>query len=138
MNSQINISELIARYDLDTEALAKVLFPEAKYPKHALSRVLKGEAVIDVNQLSALATYIGVPAAELLSNDFWKGCTEDGCLVFQKGPYKAKLNYNGVFLSFYKDQELCFQSIGDISNMTISNFTKHLDSLIKNLENGSI
>ena len=137
MNSTINLSELVTRYDLDTEALAKVLFPTVKYPKHALARILKGEAFLDTVQLGTLATYIGVPTAELLSDDFWKGRTEEGCLVFQKGLYKAKLNYNGVFLSLYKGQELCLQEVGSISNMSIMEFTQYLDSLIKNLENGS-
>ena len=137
MNSIINLSELITRYDLDTEALAKVLFPTVKYPKHALARILKGEAFLDTVQLGTLATYIGVPTAELLSDDFWKGRTEDGCLIFIKGEYKAKLNYNNVFLSVYKSGELCLQSIDSISSMSINDFTKHLDSIIKSLENGS-
>ena len=137
MNSTINLSELVTRYDLDTEALAKVLFPTVKYPKHAFMRLLKGEALLDVAQLDALATYIGVPVAELLSNDFWKGRTEDGCLIFTKGEYKVKLNYNNVFLSIYKNGELCLQEISGASSMSISEFTQYLDKQIKNLENGS-
>jgi hypothetical protein len=137
MNSTINLSELVARYDLDTEALAKVLFPTVKYPKHALARILKGEAFLDTVQLGALATYIGVPTAELLSDDFWKGCTEDGCLIFTKGEYKVKLNYNNVFLSIYRNGELCLQEICSAPSMSISEFTQYLDKQIKNLENGS-
>ena len=137
MNSKINIIELIAKHGLNTNEIARILFPGAKYPKHALARILKGEAVLDVNQLSALATYIGVPVSELFSDDFWKGGTEDGCLIFQKGRYKAKLKYLGVFLSIYKDDKLCLQEIGDMSAMTIKEFTDYLDNTIKNLENGS-
>ncbi len=138
MNLQINLNEIIERYGINTEALAKVLFPTVKYPKHALTRLLKGEAVLDVEQLGALATYIGVPASELLSEDFWKGSVEDNCLVFLRGEYKAKLNYNGAFLSLYKNNDLCLQEICGTPNMSIPKFIKYLDSLIKNLENGSI
>lgn len=137
MNSTINLSELVTRYGLDTEALAKVLFPTVKYPKHALARILKGEAFLDTVQLGTLATYIGVPTAELLSDDFWKGRTEDGCLIFTKGEYKVKLNYNNVFLSIYKNGELCLQEISGAPGMSISEFTQYLDKQIKNLENGS-
>lgn len=138
MNLQINIEELIKRYDLSTEALAKVLFPDVKYPKLAFARLQKGETTLDIMQLSALATYIGVPATELLSEDFWKGGVEDNCLVFLRGEYKAKLNYNGAFLSLYKNNELLSQEICGTPNMSIPKFIKYLDSLIKNLENGSI
>lgn len=138
MNLQINIKELIKRYDLSAEALAKVLFPDVKYPKLAFARLQKGETTLDIMQLSALATYIGVPATELLSEDFWKGGVEDNCLVFLRGEYKAKLNYNGAFLSLYKNNELLSQEICGTPNMSIPKFIKYLDSLIKNLENGSI
>ena len=137
MNSEISIDSLIVKYNLNTGELARFLFPGAKYPKHALNRIRKGEAVLDINQLSMLATYIGVPASELFSDNFWKGKTEDGCLVFQKGPYKAKLRYQGVFLSVYKDDKLHLQEIGDMAMMTIKEFTDYLDTIIKNLENGN-
>lgn len=138
MNLQINLSEVIKRYDLDSEALAKVLFPDVKYPKLAFARLIKGETTLDIVQLSALAAYIGVPATELLSEEFWKGGVEDNCLIFLRGEYKAKLNYNNVFLSLYKNNELCLQEICGTPSMSISNFIKYLDSLIKNLEDGSI
>lgn len=138
MNLQINIKELIKRYDLSAEALAKVLFPDVKYPKLAFARLQKGETTLDITQLSALATYIGVPAAELLSEDFWKGGIEDNCLVFLRGEYKAKLNYNGAFLSLYRNNELLSQEICGAPNMSIPKFIKYLDTTIKNLENGSI
>jgi hypothetical protein len=137
MNSKIDIDELIAKYNLNISELARFVFPDAKYPKHALNRIRKGEAVLDANQLSALATYIGVPVSELFSDNFWKGRTEDGCLVFLKGRYKAKLRYLGVFLSIYKDDKLCLQEIGDMAMMTIKEFTDYLDITIKSLENGN-
>jgi hypothetical protein len=134
---QFNIKNVIEYYKLNTEDLAKVLFPAIKYPKQALDRVLKGEGTLDITQVEKLANYIGVLVTDLFSANTWKGSAEDGCLTLLKGQYKAKLNYNGVYLSIYKDNVLIEQKISNIPSMTIQEFINFLDNLIKNYENGS-
>lgn len=134
---QFNIKNVIAYYNLNTEDLAKVLFPAVKYPRQALDRILKGEGTLDITQVEKLASYIGVLVTDLFSANTWKGSAEDGCLTLLKGPYKAKLNYNGVYLSIYKDNVLIEQKISNVPSMTIQEFINFLDNLIKNYENGS-
>lgn len=134
---QFNINSVIEHYKLNTEDLAKVLFPTVKYPKQAFDRVLKGETDLDIKQVEKLANYIGVLVTDLFSAGTWKGSSEDGCLTMLKGQYKAKLNYNGVYLSIYKDNVLIEQKISNVPDMTIQEFINFLDNLIKNYENGS-
>lgn len=135
--NQFNINSVIEHYGLNIEELAKVLFPNVKYPKLAFDRIIKGEANLDITQVEKLANYIGVLVTDLFSANTWKGFTEDGCLTFLKGQYKAKLNYNGVYLSIYKDNVLIEQKISNVPDMTIQEFINFLDNLIKNYENGS-
>lgn len=132
-----NINNVIEYYKLNTENLAKALFPAAKYPKQALDRILKGEGNLDIVQVEKLASYIGVLVTDLFSVNTWKGFSEDECLTLSKGDYKAKLNYNGVYLSIYKNNVLIYQKISNVPNMTIQEFINFLDNLIKNYENGS-
>lgn len=134
---QFNINNVIEHYKLDTEDLAKVLFPAVKYPKQALDRILKGEGNLDIVQVEKLANYIGVLVTDLFSANTWKSSTEDGCLTLLKGQYKAKLNYNGVYLSLYKNNVPIEQKISNVPDMTIQEFINFLDNLIKNYENGS-
>lgn len=134
---QFNINSVIEHYKLNIEDLAKVLFPTVKYPKQAFDRVLKGETELDIRQIETLASHIGVLVTDLFSIDTWKGFSEDGYLTLQKGQYKVKLNYNGVYLSIYKDNVLVEQSISNIPNMTVQEFINFLDNLIKNYENGN-
>lgn len=134
---QFNINDVIEHYKLNTEDLAKVLFPAVKYPKQAFDRVLKGETSLDITQVERLASYIGVLVTDLFSANTWKGSAEDGCLTLLKGEYKAKLNYNGVYLSIYKNNVLIEQKISNVPDMTIQEFICFLDNLIKNYENGS-
>lgn len=134
---QFNINSVIEHYKLNTEDLAKVLFPTVKYPKQAFDRVLKGETDLDIKQIETLASYIGVLVTDLFSAGTWKGSSEDGCLTMLKGDYKVKLNYKGVFVSIYKNNNLIEQKISNVPDMTMHEFINFLDNLIKNYENGS-
>ena len=133
---QFNINNVIEHYKLNTEDLAKVLFPTVKYPKQAFDRILKGEGTLDITQVEKLASYIGVLVADLISASTWKSSLEDNCLTMLKGNYKVKLNYNGVYLSIYKDNTLIEQKISNVPGMTVQEFIDFLDTLIKNYENG--
>lgn len=134
---QFNISNVIEHYKLNTEDLAKVLFPTVKYPKQAFDRVLKGEANLDIMQVERLASHIGVLVTDLFSVNTWKGSSEDGCLVMLKGEYKVKLNYNGVYVSIYKNNNLISQNLSNVPSMTVQEFINYIDNFIKNYENGN-
>lgn len=134
---QFNINSVIEHYKLNTEDLAKVLFPNVKYPKQAFDRVLKGETDLDIKQIETLASHIGVLVTDLFSVGTWKGSSEDGCLTMLKGDYKVKLNYKGVFLSIYKNNNLIEQKISNVPDMTMHEFINYLDNFIKSYENGS-
>ena len=134
---QFNINSVIEHYKLNTEDLAKVLFPTVKYPKQAFGRVLKGETDLDIKQIETLASHIGILVTDLFSAGTWKSSSEDGCLTMLKGNYKVKLNYKGVFVSIYKNNNLIEQKISNVPNMTIHEFINYLDNFIKSYENGS-
>lgn len=134
---QFNINNVIEHYKLNTDDLAKVLFPTVKYPKQAFARVLKGETNMDIEQVEKLASYIGVLVTDLFSAETWKSSCEDGCMTMLKGDYKVKLNYNGVFVSIYKNNNLIEQKISNVPYMTVQEFIDYLDNFIKNYKNGS-
>lgn len=136
MEQKFNIGNVIEYYKLNTEELAKVLFPTVKYPKQAFDRILKGEATLDTTQLERLASHIGVLVSDLFCANTWKGESENGILTMLKGEYKVKLNYNGVFVSIYKNNTLIHQRIANIPQMTINDFINYLDNFIKDYENG--
>lgn len=137
MDQQFNIVKVMEHYKLSQEDLAKVLFPNVKYPKQAFDRILKNEASLDVVQLERLADYVGILVSDLFSVDTWKSTLEDNCLVLLKGGYKVKLNYNGVYISIYKDNELLYKRLSNIPSMTVNEFINYIDNFIKTYENGS-
>lgn len=128
-----NLNNIIAAYNLDTDELAKVLFPDAKYPKHAFSRILKGEACLSVEQVEKLAAHIGVMPSKLFMLDTWKDASENGVLAFKKGPFVAKLNHGNTFLTLYKNGEAVTSGFVD-NGISLSDFIKYLDNLITNFQ----
>lgn len=138
MVRQFDINKIIEFYKLNVEEVARVLFPTVKYQKAALDRILKGEASLDTDQVEALADYIGVFSFELFSSDNWKGSSENGVLTLLKGPYKVRLAYNNVFISIYKDDKLIYQKLANTPDMTMREFIKYIDNIIKLFENGKL
>lgn len=134
MNTNFDLRKIIGHYGLETDTVAKVLYPGVRYPRQSLDRVLKGKSQLDTVQLAALADHIGVAVCELFNIDTWKGSTEDGCLVMIKGDYKAKLNYNGVYLTVTKGADIVVQSIANVPCMTVKAFIDYLDEIIKKYE----
>lgn len=134
MAQEFNINKVIEYYKLDINEVAEALFPNVRYKKLALDRVLKCEAAINTEQLQSLAKLAGVLTQDLFTLDSWKGSTEDGCLTFLKGDFKAKLNYNGAWLSLYKNNELLKQEMFT-PDMTIDQFIDHITELTTNYIN---
>lgn len=129
---KFNINKIIEHYKIDTDEIAKVLFPYIRYPKQAFDRVLRGETNLDTAQIESLAAYLGVMVYDLYKVGDWRGTVEDSCLTFIKGEYKVKLNYNGAFLTLCKNDQVVIQEITSTTNMTVLEFISHINNLIKN------
>lgn len=135
MAQKFDINKVINYYSLNVDEVADALFPNVRYKKLALDRVLKGEASINTQQLQALADLAGILVQDLFTVDTWKGTTEDGgCLTFIKGEFKVKLNYNGAWLSLYKNNELLKQEMFT-TNMDLDQFIKHITELTLDYSN---
>ena len=133
-NFTIDVNKIIEHYNLDKDKVAEALFPNNRYKKIALDRILTGKAVIDANQINALSNMIGILPQELYMISDWKGTFENKCIVLKQNEYTAKINHNGAFLSLYKNDDLIYQEINAL-NISLDNLINHLDNLIKKLQN---
>ena len=134
MKQSFDLQKVIDYFGLNKEELERVLFPHQMYKKQALNRVLEGKSQINVEQLEKLAEYIGIFVSDLFSLNTWKGSADGNGLIFTKGEYKVKVNYNGSFISVYKGENLKYQQVSALQNYSISEFIEHIDSLILNIE----
>lgn len=130
-----NITKVIEHFSPDIDELGKVLFPYIKYPKQAFDRVLRGEANLDSKQIEQLASYLGVLVQDLFTCDEnWKGSydKEYKCLTFVKGLYRVNLNYNGSFITVYKDGKQIHQEVKcNTEAMAFTDFIQYINNLIK-------
>ena len=133
-NFTIDVNKIIEHYNLDKDKVAEALFPNNRYKKIALDRILTGKAVIDANQINALSDMIGVLPQELYMINNWRGEFEDKSIILKQNEYTAKLNHNGAFLSLYKNNDLVYQEI-NASNISLNDLIIYLDNLIKKLQN---
>lgn len=129
--AQFNIKKVLAHYDVDNAALAKQLFPAAKYPLSAFNRIIKGEAELNISQLEKLADFLGVTVSDLFTPDSWKGISENGHLIFVKGKYKARINYGNSFLSIYStiDNTLISKHLINTKILTLEELVYYLDNI---------
>lgn len=65
-----NIKKLMEDYQLDERKLADVLFPEVNYKIKAIRRVINNKQGLSLDQAFILASYVGIPAADLFSKYF--------------------------------------------------------------------
>lgn len=137
--AQFNIKKILELYDLDKVALAKQLFPTAKYPMSAFNRIIREEAELNVGQLEKLADFLGIVVSDLFAPDSWKGLSENGYLIFVKGVYKARINYNNSFLSIYStaDNTLISKHVINTKTLTIDELVCYLDNITGALRQSS-
>jgi hypothetical protein len=124
---QFNIEGIIERYNLSLDDVQNALFPQNRYKKIALDRVLKGETKLNTTQLQALANLAGVLVSDLFNMDSWSASANNGTLTFKKGPYTAKVNHNGSFITLYKDEELIDTFLAN-NSIKLSEFINFLNS----------
>lgn len=134
MKQFFDLPKIMKRYNLDIDTIAPVLYPNVRYTKVALERVLKGEAYLDTVQIIALAEHLGILVGDLftVSEDGWRPKTdkETGALVFEKEDFVAKLNYNNTSLTIFKGGKEVYHELVLVNNMPVTEFTEYINKII--------
>jgi hypothetical protein len=126
----INLKEIIEKQNLDTKEVAEQLFPNNKYPKLALDRVLSGKAFLDTNQMSKLSMLTGIPIEKLYSGSEWKPSNQKGIHKFTNGEYVAELDTKTWITKIYKNDSLFHEAIISDGSIALSVYLSELTSII--------
>lgn len=131
MNNYFNIAFICDQLSVDIQAVAPLLFPRAKFPNLAFSRVLKGDANLDTDQLCVLADFIGVPVSSLFNLEWLKSKRQP--LTFYRGLNKVVFDMSTNTAIIYKNDKLIGTKPIEPANINnISRLSSFLDSLIIN------
>ena len=100
---KIKLAETMEALNLDKREVADTLFPSNKFAIMALDRVLRGEAVLNADQISRLALFANVSLSSLFTGEGW-GCKSRGTMhTFTSGEFVAKVDMDsGVVEMFHK------------------------------------
>lgn len=127
------LSNVLKNYKLSQPDVANVMFPTNKNADLALRRVLKGEGHVSVDQLEALAQYVGVsvPAVYEAGCDMWHDAT-DGLDNFciKRGLYVATYTYATHVLVVTVDDKELFNKVISDSDLLVQDLVKTINSII--------
>lgn len=135
MEHNLNITKIVQHYGQDINVVAKVLYPNIRYPRLALARVEKGEADLSTSQLYRLADFLGIFITDLFAFDTWKGSgLEDNAITFEKGEYTALVHPNGL-ISVRKGTNVIYNGIAIQKQTTIDDLLTILNNITDNGNN---
>ena len=138
MQNKFDINEVMRYYGLNRKEVEKAIFPDAKYPRQAFDRILRGDAVLNTTQLELLADYAGVLVPDLFLIGTWKSEIDKNVITLIKGDYKVKLNYNSCFLTILEHGNVIYQLLRDFRAMSVKEFINYIDNLLFDYEDGKL
>lgn len=132
--STFNLYNIIKRYDLNEDSLAKELFPTNKLPKLALARITAGIAYLDTTQLCKLSEILGVSVSELFNEGNWNKTIVDNIIKFHRNNHRVELNLDThVTEIFLSDKFIASEVLISDKNIKLSEYLKLVDETIINL-----
>lgn len=134
--SRINLGKIIADSGIDANEISKILFPENKFPRLALNRVISGESTLNEDQISRLVSFTGMDYNEIFNTSGWLGVKSNNRseMVFENGYFRAKLDTNNWTVKIFHRDSLYHETAMLNKYITISEFFKTLDSIINKIQ----
>ncbi len=86
----IDLRELIEQRGLKIQEVAEFLYPGNKFPRVSLQRVLDGKALLNSEQVSRLAAWLGISIDSLYKRG-WSSEFKGETCILTNGNYRAEL-----------------------------------------------
>lgn len=127
----INLRELIEQRGLKTREVAEFLYPDNKFPRVALQRVLDGEALLNSEQVSRLAAWLGISTDSLYKGG-WSSEFEGETCILTNGNYRAELSIRTGETKVFHLGALFHEIILHDPAISLSQYVELLNAIIKN------
>lgn len=129
-----NLQNIIDKFNLDEDSLAKQLFPSNKFPKLALSRVLTGKSYLDTSQISRINELLGTTVSDLFNDTAWNKVITGNVIKFHRNNHRVELNLDThVSEIFLSDKLIAIETLISDKNIKLSEYLKLVDETIINL-----
>ena len=91
-----DLKRIMSDYSLGEKEMAYIMFPDNKFPEVALRRAIEGQTKITVDQVIALAAYLGEPVYKLFTDEVWYNVPDKQYSILRKGDVTALLRSNSI------------------------------------------
>ena len=127
----INLRELIKQRGLKTQELAEFLYPGNKYPRVSLQRVLDGKSLLNSEQVSRLAAWLGISVDSLYKGG-WSSEFKGETCILTNGNYRAELSIRTGETKVFHLGALFHEIILHDPAIPLSQYIELLNAIIKN------
>ena len=135
--ARLNLKDIITAYDLDFDILSILLFPDNKFPRTSLNRVLDEVSYLTSEQVFTLADFLGITIDELYMYSDWKQVpSKTNTVKLKFSAYTVMLNtLTGVTVVYENNKPLRSKKILTSKSMTMDEFLTEIDNYITELKN---
>ena len=127
---KIDVKKIIKQRELDVAQVASQLFPNNKYSRLALNRVMQGRALLDSAQISKLALIADLEIGELYGVT-WKSKTKGQLMTLTSGDYVAILDTRSWITKILHRNSLFHESIIHNGSTPLSSYLNTLTDIIE-------
>lgn len=131
----IKVKDIIENSGLAIQEVAEQLFPNNKFPRLALNRVMTGESILNSDQVSKLSLLTGIPIEKLYSGNSWEAKYVGHTHVFNTEEFRAELDTQTWVTKIFHKDSLFHESVIHSGSTPLSVYFKELDSIINNFKN---
>lgn len=126
---KIDLRKMIDDLGLDESEVAENLFPMHNHPRNALYRLLRGEGVLDANQISRFSAQYNINIGAMFG-DGWKATFTRKTHVFTHNHYEAVLDVETWTTKLYHKKSLFHTFILTSPSITLEEYLERLDTEI--------
>jgi transcriptional regulator with XRE-family HTH domain len=127
----INLRELIEQRGLRLQEVAEILFPDNRFPRAALNRVLNGKTLLNSEQVSRLAAWLGV-SVDNLYRGAWNSEFRGETCILTNGNYRAELSVKTGETKVFHLGSLFHETVLHDPAIPLSKYIELLNTIIKN------
>lgn len=132
--STFNLQNIINKYNLDEDDLAKELFPKNKFSKSALARITSGVSYLDTWQLCKLSEILGLKVSDLFIDDNWIKLINDNKIKFFRNNFRVELDLDTHISEIFQSEKLvAVETLITDKNIKLSEYLKLVNQVIINL-----
>lgn len=127
----INLKELIEQRGLRLQEVAEILFPDNRFPRAALNRVLNGKTLLNSEQVSRLAAWLRVSVDDLYRGA-WNSEFRGETCILTNGNYRAELSVKTGETKVFHLGSLFHETVLHDPAIPLSKYIELLNTIIKN------